>query len=204
MRIGFDLDETLAPFMPPLIGYLHGKGIMVPPYEETSSFNLWEAWGCTLEESYQRVFDFYHSPAFLELRPYPEVPSLLAHLLQQGHEPYVITARPDSMMERTHAFFRRHLPNLFSGVHLTGQYASTSSASIARTKGVLSCELGLDLFVDDSLHHVAEVVSKGVSRVFLMTRPWNEGHVVPEGVSRIFSLEEAFSDVESYKKRDGN
>ncbi len=205
MRIGFDLDETLAPFMPHLITYLHRQGINVPSYEETFSFNLWEVWGCTPEESRRRVFDFYHSPDFSELRPYPDVSPLLAHLFRQGHEHHAIKARPDSMWERTDAFFRNHLPNLFSGVHLTGQYSPTPSAtSKSRTKGVLSCELGLDLFVEDSLHHATEVASKGVSRVFLMTRPWNQGHVVPEGVSRISSLGEICSYVESYKNARGN
>lgn len=200
MRIGFDLDETLAPFMPALIRYLRKQGLKIPSYEETFSFDLWEVWGCTREESSRRVFDFYHSPDFLELRPYPEVPSLLTRLSRQGHEHYAITARPTSMAERTSLFFRNHLPDLFSGVHLTGQYSlSSSSLPSPRTKGLLSCELGLDFFVDDSLPHVAEIASKGVSQVFLMTRPWNENRALPAGVSRIFSLADILPYVESYK-----
>ena len=55
MRIGYDIDETLFPFMPRLIEFLARQGIKVPSYEQTHSFNLWEVWECEKDESFRRV-----------------------------------------------------------------------------------------------------------------------------------------------------
>ncbi|HLC54657.1 MAG TPA: hypothetical protein VJK07_03475 [Candidatus Nanoarchaeia archaeon] len=186
MRIGYDIDETLFPFMPPLIKFLAGRGIIVPSYERTHSFDLWKVWECTREEAFKLVNLFYDSKEFLELQPDPGALDLLSKL-RQSHQQYAITSRPARMAPATLFQVGKHLPQCIMGVHHTGQYTLHSHGNEAATKGTVCHDLGIELFVEDALHHAEEIASHGV-RVLLLPRPWNIGKPVAKGVIRIPDL----------------
>lgn len=188
MRIGYDVDETLIPFMPALLSFLTMQGFKVPAYEETHSFDLWKPWNCSPEESFRRVQLFFNSHSFQGLEPFPEAFDVLS-TLGASHSQIAITSRPGDLESVTRLQLDRGLPQCLGPIYHTGQYRYSSSDLPTVTKGVLCLSLGVDLFVDDALHHVQEIVSQGIP-VLVPTRPWNTGHPLPKGAYRIKDLRE--------------
>jgi hypothetical protein len=188
MRIGYDVDETLIPFMPALLSFLTIEGFKVPPYEGTHSFDLWKPWDCSPEESFRRVWLFFNSHSFQSLEPFPEAFDVLS-TLRANHSQIAITSRPGALESVTRLQLDRGLPQCLGSIHHTDQYRRSSSDPPIITKGGLCRSLGVDLFVDDALHHVQEIVSQGIP-VLVPTRPWNTGHPLPKGAYRIKDLRE--------------
>lgn len=202
MRIGIDIDETLAVFMPTFIDYLRARGVSVPSYEDTHSFNLWEPWKCSREEISKRVVEFYGSDAFRNLPTFPDALRVVPSLARE-HELHAITSRCPSTQSLTQEWIRRHFPECFTSVTHTDQYsASLNSASAQKTKGGVSRELGIELFVEDALHHATECASQGI-RVLLLPRPWNQGKEVPTHVERVTDWHGVRFYVEKYKNEQG-
>ncbi|MEK6896163.1 MAG: hypothetical protein AABX12_01755 [Nanoarchaeota archaeon] len=193
MRIGYDIDETLFPFMPRLIEFLARQGIKVPSYEQTHSFNLWEVWECEKDESFRRVNLFYDSPEFLELQSFPGAFGLLSQL-KQSHQQYAITSRPARMAFATRFQVEGHLPGCLVDIRHTEQYTLDAQGQEKVTKGTVCKSLGINLFVEDAHHHAEEIASQGV-RVLLLPRPWNIGRGVPDGVTRISDLRDVLNYV---------
>lgn len=198
MIIGYDLDETLFPFMPPLIDFLKRNGITVPPYEETHSFDLWEVWGCTKEESFRRVHLFYDSPEFANLAPFPEGPRILKRLQACTRRQFSATSRSAHVRDITSRQVALNYDGLLDSVYHSQQYTLVHHGNERVTKGTICKDQGADLFVDDALHHAEEIASRGVP-VLLLSRPWNRGKSVPSGVTRVSCLEDVAAYVEGLR-----
>lgn len=204
MNLGIDIDESSLAFLPPLIDFLSTQGIVVPPYEETYSFDLERVWGCSREEAFHRVHLFYASREFLHLDGPISGAAVAFRRLSQNHVLYQITSRSSDISFITRIQVERAFPGCVTDVLHTNQYSLEALRSPANTtKGSLCRSQGIDLFVEDALHHAAEIASHGVP-VLLLPRPWNYGKSVPTGVTRVANWDMIVEYVESYKNALGN
>src|SRR3989344_5898489 len=73
----------------------------------------------------------------------------------------------------------------YHNIHVTNQYHGNG---LKRTKGKVCKELGIELFVDDCLENVNDVVSSGIPAL-LFDAPWNQGEVKPP-ITRVYSWDE--------------
>lgn len=51
MKIGIDLDEVLADFMPQLLRYYNGKYKTNFTREQIKEYKFWNLWHCTKEQA---------------------------------------------------------------------------------------------------------------------------------------------------------
>lgn len=192
LRIGVDVDDTLANFVAPLIDFLKSNGLKVPSYEDTHDYDLWNVWGCTREEAIKRIEYFHNSNGFDLLSPLPGVQEVFMKTFPP-HVAYSITNRPPKLEHITKRFLDNHFGGRYEAVyHLGTNYdgKKISKADVAKKNS-------LDLFVEDSHYEAQSISSIGIP-VLLINRPWNRGRETNSLVTRVDGWEEVLMHVERY------
>lgn len=182
--IGLDFDDVLHDFrmtMEKFFCDFHGVCIT---RDECTSYNLWERWGGTPEESIQKVLDYYVSDHHDDA---PIVPGSLEAIrkLRDNHSIVVITSRPDYTKERTLAWLDRNFGlDLFDRVYFANLFAN--KAGKKKLKSEICHELGVDIFVDD-YHVYANDVAQSGKKVLLLDAPWNRVDGLHPNITRVHS-----------------
>lgn len=186
MVIGLDFDDVLMDFRASMEGYCCDRYGVCITRDESTSYDLWDRWGCTKEESIQRVLDFYVSEHHHKALPVHGAPEALKTLSKE-HSLVVITSRPDFTQENTLKWLRKHFDmSLFDRVYFANLFASDKPK---RNKSEICHELGVDVFVDD-YHVYAEDVAKSGKKVLLFDAPWNRGYGDHPNITRVHSWDQ--------------
>jgi uncharacterized HAD superfamily protein len=193
LKLGIDVDGTLADFARPLINYMRSLGIETPDYEDTHDFDLSKTWKCTPQEAVRRIDLFLDSREFRNLEPIEGV-SEAFEILLPPHKGYAITARPKSIAHVTKKFLETHLGGKCSGAYHLGT-CHKDGAKVSKAKQAK--KLGLDLFVEDSPVEASEISACGIP-VLLLNRPWNANYSLPSLVTRVNEWREIVHYVREY------
>ncbi|MEK7461706.1 MAG: hypothetical protein AAB586_01405 [Patescibacteria group bacterium] len=185
MTIGFDLDDVLLDFRESLHRY-HNYRFGTDYKRHQFRENLAEMWNCTEEESKKKVFGFYQSSEHRNAEPINGAVEKIKKL-KQHHILHVITAKPEELKNISLEWLDKHFPQTFAGIHFTNQY-QYQEKGLKRTKGEVCKELGVEFFVDDSLHNVNDIASFGIPAL-LFDAPWNQGEIKPP-IHRVYSWDE--------------
>jgi 5'(3')-deoxyribonucleotidase len=102
--------------------------------------------------------------------------------LKKLHELVVITARPDLTKTTTLKWLDTHFPNTFSDIVLTNQI--TREDIVAKTKGEVGEELGINAMIDDSIDNVVDCINHGI-KGYLFSSSWNQDETVSDKIVRL-------------------
>ncbi len=193
MTIGFDLDDVLLNFNDILLHYHNMNYGTKHERRHRQSYELQGMWSCTREEAIQRVSDFYSSLAHLNALPVDGAVESIKEL-KRYHDLYVITAKPEELKNRTIEWLDKHFPKMFDGVRFTNHFQGDGPKC---SKGEVCKNLGIEFFVDDSLHNVEDVASVGIPAL-LLDAPWNQGEVKPP-IRRVYSWDEIVNILLGYQ-----
>lgn len=186
-KIGIDLDDVLLAIIAGLFPWhnrLYGTN---NKEEDVRPFELSSSWGCTKEEVISRVLDFYQTTEHAECLPIPGAVEA-TKVLSQNNELIIVTSKPADLEDMTHAWVEKHFPNTFQGIYFTSSFVTPKHQRVKKSE--LWQELGIDLFIDDSIDNVLDVATT-CERVFLFDRPWNQENVtLPSNVTRAYSWNE--------------
>jgi uncharacterized HAD superfamily protein len=183
MTIGFDLDDVLMDFRKSLHSYHNRRYSTNHQYQDCRE-NLSVIWNCDETEAVRRVFEFYYSAEHWDTLPVIGAVKGITQL-SEGHNLFIVTAKSEEFKDQTQAWLDKYFPAKFNGLFFTNQYHGHGSK---RTKGEVCQELGLQLFIDDSLHNVEDVAGYGIPAL-LFDAPWNQGEVTPP-IIRVYSWDE--------------
>jgi len=185
MIIGFDLDDVLLSFQDTMRQYHNETYGTNYTREQDNTWNLWERWNCTPEESVKRVRDFFAHESHHAAPPLPgSVDAIRA--LKQNHEFCIITAKPESFKEKTEEWLEKHFPNMFDKLVFTNAFHGDGKK---RKKSEVCNELGVQIYIEDAMHNAQDVADNGIP-VFLMDSPWNQGELPSPLITRVFSWDE--------------
>ncbi len=197
LKAGIDCDETVFNFMYHLNSFLRANGLPFVPREQQRTFDLWDLWGCSRDEAFRRVELFYESGEIKELTPRSGAVEAFERLFPP-HRATIVTSRPKYMVKATKHIFAKHLPGRVDKIYHTDQYTKHLVAEDVKvTKGTIAKALGLDMFVEDALHHAEEIASHGIP-VYLLNCPWNESKPTSPLITR-GEWKDFPAFVESYK-----
>lgn len=186
MVIGLDFDDILMDFRPSLESYHCDLYGVCAKGEQLESHELWQAWGCTKEESIKRVLDFYKSDRHHNTLSVRGAEEALKNL-KQNHSLVVITSRPEFTKEWTLGWLERNFDiKLFDQVYFANLFATDKAIKL---KSEICQELGVDVFVDDYHVYANDVASTG-RRVLLMDALWNQGQELHPNVTRVHSWDQ--------------
>ena len=120
MKIGIDIDEVLAEFMNSFLDYHNKKENTNIKRSDFKSYLLWKTIGGTKESTIQRIYDFYNSQEFDNIRPVKDS-QYGVNVLNKENELIVITSRPYEMHDKTINWLDNYFPNAFSKVKFTNE-----------------------------------------------------------------------------------
>jgi uncharacterized HAD superfamily protein len=183
MKIGVDMDGVLVGLIEGLIDY-HNKTRGTDFSKEDLKTNAIEdKTGFTFDEAIDFIREFLRSEDGEQLCPIDGATSTLSFLKDtHGHELFLITARSEHVGDATRSWVNKHLPGLFSEIHLLG--LPDKSEEAPKTKGSLAEDMGIRFFIEDSLSNARNIASHGVL-VFLLDRPWNQDTNLPPLITRV-------------------
>lgn len=189
--IGFDLDDIILDFNNSLRGYYNEMYQTDYKREHMTSFYLDKVWGLPQNEMADRIRRFYNHEVHWATPPVPGAVESIKKL-SGDHKLIVITAKPETIRQKTEEWLSRHFSNVFESLHFTNHFIGDAAK---RKKSEVCLELGVEVFVEDALHNAVDVAGAGIP-VLLLDAPWNQGEI-PSGVTRVFSWDEIVEKLNS-------
>lgn len=190
MKIGIDLDEVLADFLPALIEYHNTTYGTFLVRDQFQSYRFWETWGGTREEAIQKVYDFYKTSYFRNMKSVAGSQEAVS-VLKQNNDLLVVTSRQDDVAEATKEWIAQHFPNVFSDVLFANHYSQNGSST---TKKQICDSVGVDVLIEDSPEYALECLNPK-RKVLLLDYPWNRGFELPQGIYRVNSWKEILDSI---------
>jgi uncharacterized HAD superfamily protein len=190
MRIAVDLDEVLAQFLQSFIDFHNEKYGTHFKLSDFHSYHLHNAWGGTVEEAIEKVYQFHKTDHFKNIRPVQDAQESLQKL-KKGNEIFIVTSRQNEIMHETEVWLDKHFPDTFSGIHFANHF---SKSGIKRTKKEICDELGIEVLIEDSPDYAIECIKPG-RKIFLLNYPWNKERKVPNEIQRVDSWKEILEKI---------
>lgn len=193
-KIGFDLDDVLMDFNNSLCIFHNREYGTTYSRNDIFTFNLEKVWNCGREQAVRRVLDFYDSELHTNILPViGAVDGILA--LKDSYDLYIVTAKPEALKDQTYRWLHKHFYHAFKDVYFTNHFLGEGPR---RSKGEICRELGIDLFIDDSLENAYSIATVGVP-VLLFDTPWNQEDVAPP-IHRVKGWEQIVYEITAGKK----
>lgn len=193
MNIGIDVDEVVCDLLSVVLDSINSKWGFKPTVDIFSEYNFfansYTSCDTTNKSIAEDIVRWVNDSDYLyEVPPYPEVAAVVNDLLTKGHQVHFITARPKTALETTQKWFATH------GIHYTSLHVIGHGSS----KGVLGRELNLDIYIDDHVVNVEEVLEHTKAVNFLIDRPYNRWYTNKK-VIRIDKLQDIYKYI--YKNK---
>ncbi len=182
MHIGFDLDDTKAPFNHPfIVGYINRKYGTQFTYEQITTQNYpecpaFKVLGWDLSRWKAEVDAFSETEEFKQLQPYPAILEGIRVLHAAGHTLSIVTGRDAGKLEAwTKHWLALHFAEIpFQHVIFTNHYGG--GPKIKKSEACRA--VGIDQYVEDHFDHVKDCASAQIP-VVLIDRPWNRKVILP-------------------------
>lgn len=192
MPIGTDIDGVLAELIEQFCPFHNEKYGTELTKDKFHSYHLREVIGCTKEEEFVRVMEFYDSPHFRDIRPSSGALEAISYLSKK-QEIFAITSRPRKIAKQTWKWLNSYFPHCISELHLTNEWHKTDESGIRKSE--LCAMLGLDYFIEDHPRLAVECAQNG-THSFLYNQPWNQAISLPERVTRVYSWPEIVEKIQ--------
>jgi uncharacterized HAD superfamily protein len=191
MRIGIDIDGTLADFQENLLLHHNQKNGTSFQKKDITMYDMTTLFGWKKEEATKKFNEFYQTPLFQDL-PIIDGAKEAIEKLSQKHELVIVTARPPELEEMTEKWLDENFGELFSEYIITTTYQKRGK-HIPKAK--ICMDKKISCMIEDSLHFSFECAALGI-RVFLLDRPWNQYPALPTHVERLYSWNEVVEKLE--------
>jgi len=185
MLIGIDLDSVLADLIVSLLSHYNERQGTEFCKDDHNDYALHRVWRCSSEESKERVFDFYRSTKFDEVKPIKGCQEGIEYL-KGKHNLVVITSRPLVIEKKTKSWIEKYFPKVFTGIHHTNSFSKQGKK---RLKSEVCEDLGVEAMIEDSLEFAKDCLKAQV-KVFLYDQPWNQSKRLPKDITRFYHWKE--------------
>lgn len=184
--IAIDLDEVLSPFVADLMTWYNKTFKTDFSFDQYTTYNFAEIWGCTKEESVEICNDFHHSRDIKEIIPIPNSVEALA-LLKDKFDLVLVTSRPLQHLDYTNSWINHYHPNVFADVVLCNHWTSIGKAV---KKSEVCKKINANYFIDDLPHYVEEVANCNIKSLIFGNYPWNQKPINHENIQRVSGWDE--------------
>lgn len=196
MKIGIDIDDTIsATFEKAFIdaqkfdieelgnsGNVQNYGKIENHFYIETMYPHWS------KEQVELFWTKYFKSILIGVEIKPYAAEVIQKMKEEGNEIFIITSR----FEEKEFDTERHTRNWLKEHKIPDDNLIVN----VQDKGKISKELGLELFIDDSIEHCRNIQKAG-SKTFLMTTNMNQGVEAPD-LERVYSWIQIY---EKYRKR---
>lgn len=165
-----DIDEVLVGTVSHILQYHNEVYKTNFKFQDIKDYDFWKLWGGTKEEAIKKVYGFYASSHFKELKPFPEAIESI-NILRKEHELIIVTARQADIKEATYNWINAYFPNSFSAIHFADDYEQIMGKKYKRKSSI--CEdSGIELMLEDHPNCALECANCGINTI-LFSKAWN-------------------------------
>jgi uncharacterized HAD superfamily protein len=170
MKLGIDIDDVIADFIPALIVYYNNAYTANLTKDDFISYDFWEIWGGDVERAVRIVDNMFSDPQFCKsILPITSSFSSLLHLKSLGFDLFAITGRRDTAIKQTEEWLTRYFPDIFAALYFTNAYCLNGKSE---KKSTICKAIGVELMVEDYPKHAIDCAENGID-VLLFDAPWN-------------------------------
>lgn len=175
MNIGVDMDSVIAEIIRPIDAFHNRVYNTRFEYDNHNTYDLQALWACSKEEMYNRIFEFYHSPEFLNTKPIEGSQKGIQEL-SKLHNLHLITARPHDIEQKTEQWLNTFFPQQFTSITHTN-LISKNGKGIGLKKSTIGKRLKIDIMIDDHIPYALDCAEHEIYTL-LFRAPWNERTIV--------------------------
>jgi 5'(3')-deoxyribonucleotidase len=160
IRIGVDIDEVLAPFLPTMKRWR-------PPKNKNfeSSYLYRDIYNIPESESVKMVREFYDSEDFVKMQPIKNAIDAMIEL-KKDNELYIVTGRQEIVRNKTEKWVHDNFPGIFSDVIMTNSF------SIHEVPKVDACKmLNIGLMFDDNITICQDCLNENIPAINFIGDP---------------------------------
>lgn len=191
MRIGIDIDETIAEYLDCFCRFYNSKNNGILKKEDFKKFSFCETLGISKEESENLRMGFLESDFFDKMGMVGGAKEVI-DTIAKNHQILFISSRGEEHRTKTENFFKKNFPEHNFKIFLCGN----------KFKEGVCFGNNVDFLIDDA-EESKFYVEKGI-KVILFERPWNK-NLVHENIIRVKSWGEILEKIDKLelKNKDG-
>lgn len=141
IRIGVDIDEVLAPFLPTMLRWRSPQRILPPKYK----YLYRDIYDISEKESAKLVRHFYESESFARMPPIKHSVEAMKEL-KKDNKLYIVSGRQEVVRDKTQLWVQENFPGIFEDIILTNSFTPRDVP-----KSVMCKFLNIGLMIDDSM-----------------------------------------------------
>jgi uncharacterized HAD superfamily protein len=185
-QIAFDFDDVIVETAPKTIKhYNQTYGTKVALNDFYSDDDA--IWGANLKTAVKRVEAYHASDEFVNA-PLLDGATQTLRKLHKHYGLHIVTGRDNHLRDATMKILDRDFSGIFDSVIFTGFFSDKP-----RTKAKVCQQLGIDIFIDDHLHHATTVAATGIEVLLFGNYPWNQSEDLPPNIRRVQDWNEVSS-----------
>jgi len=177
--IAVDIDEVLANFVPSLVEFHNQHYNTTLTIDDFSSYFYHDVWGGSIDESNEKMMNFYRSPFFKKITPIPNAKEVLLSL-KNNFDLHIVTARPLHQEHETRNWINTHYKGIFKSIQFGNHFVSNGNS---RSKPSMCRDINAFLLIDDSYVYAKQCVESEINVILFGDYPWNS-FVAHESIPR--------------------
>ncbi len=185
MKIGIDIDDVLIDFCYPFAEFHNQTYGTNWDKDDLNTYRLEDLTGDTWDEMQLKMDKFVKNTDFFNKKISPEIKKSL-EMINQDHEVYLITGRPDHYREGTLCWAKNNLGGLYKDVFFV--YGNIEKVD----KWEFCVNHGIEVMIEDLPEFALKCRDAGI-KVLLFDHPWNQG-IKGKNICRVKS----WSDILQY------
>ena len=162
LRIGVDIDEVLAPFLPTMKKWRTPRFRIRPP---SNQYLFRDIYGIPEYESVKMVREFYDSEAFANMVPIEDSLKALTEL-KKDNKLFIVTGRQEIVRNKTEKWVHDNFPGIFSDVIMTNSFTKSDVPKVDVCKS-----LNIGLMIDDSYAVCEDCLDEHIAAVNFIGDP---------------------------------
>ncbi|MEI6732183.1 MAG: HAD hydrolase-like protein [archaeon] len=191
VRIGVDLDGTLADYQKVLVKFVNKKYQKDHKLSEIRRDDCYDILGKNFISRAIKLRGFYSASSSLRgIPPLEGASDVLKELKNRGYDINIVTSRFIGFSKNTRKWIEAYFGKKTFRRVIFSNILTSYSTKLKVRKYV---RLGVEIVIEDS-PHVARKCSKLGMRVFLIDHPWNRGVSMP-GVTRVSGWNEVIKKI---------
>ncbi len=172
MKIGIDIDNTIAPTFKTIIKYMNEKYKTKKKSKHSKKPSGYDLFHSNFNSFYNDWIEFTVSKDHEEMKPIKGSIKIIKNLSEK-HEIYIITARANTQKIPTILWIDKHYKNKIKEV-LFLNYSENNNQKPIYTKGDLCTKFDIDLIIEDDITHVYEILEKKPNTIVFLFNKNNQ------------------------------
>ena len=171
IRIGIDIDEVLAPFLPTMTRWRSPQRTLPPKYK----YVYRDIYDISESESVKLVRDFYETDEFANMPTIKYAVEAMTEL-KKGNKLFIVTGRQEVVRDKTQRWIQENFPGIFEDVIMTNSYTS-----IEVPKADVCKLLNIGFMIDDNFDVCRDCLDKNVSALNFIgdpVYPWCDENII--------------------------